>query len=206
MYLETVQTVRRKVWQWLKDQILQDVPEVDGLCEYDCRKQQCTKEEWATCERRIHRAAGELWPESSAASRGEETRSARTSQTAPQSPEAEWARYRATPLSRCTTSNQASVSADDTIDAALHNEVKCRAYELYQREREDIDGHDLRDKLGAELHRVAYAVSQIQKHSNDKRDDSRAVRAARVYLRALSSFISNREPGSRNQSSEPRMK
>jgi hypothetical protein len=33
MYLETVQTVRRKVWQWLKDQIAQEVPELDGLCD-----------------------------------------------------------------------------------------------------------------------------------------------------------------------------
>ncbi len=69
MYLETIQTLRRKSWQWLKDQIAQDVPDADGLCEYDCRKEQCAEEEWATCERRIHKAAGELWPESSPAPR-----------------------------------------------------------------------------------------------------------------------------------------
>jgi hypothetical protein len=45
MYLETLQTLHGKFWQWLKDQIAQDVPEEDGLCEYDCRKQQCTEEE-----------------------------------------------------------------------------------------------------------------------------------------------------------------
>jgi len=67
MYLEAIQTVHRKMWQWLKDQIAQEVPEADALCEYDCRKEQCTEEEWATCERRIHKAAGELWPESSPA-------------------------------------------------------------------------------------------------------------------------------------------
>ena len=33
-----------------------------GLCEYDCRRQQCTDEEWESCERRIQKAAGELWP------------------------------------------------------------------------------------------------------------------------------------------------
>jgi hypothetical protein len=69
MYLETIQTLYRKFLQWLKGQIAQDVPEADGLCEYDCRKLQCTEEEWATCERRIHKAAGELWPESSRATK-----------------------------------------------------------------------------------------------------------------------------------------
>jgi hypothetical protein len=64
MYLETVQTPQRKFRQLLKNQIAQDVPEADGLCEYDCRRQQCTEEEWATSERRIHKAAGELSPES----------------------------------------------------------------------------------------------------------------------------------------------
>lgn len=205
MYLETVKTVRRKVWRWLKDQIAQDVPEANGLCEYDCPKWQCTEEEWAICERRIHNEAGELSRESSSASRGEATAHARTSQTVPQSP-AEWASDSAIPLPRSTTSNYASISADDTIDAALHNEVKCRAYELYQRQREDTDGHDLKDKLRSELLHVAYAVSQIQRHSNDKVEESRAVRAARVYLRALSSFISNREHGLSNQSSEPRIR
>ena len=32
MYLETIRRLRRKPWQWLKDQIWQDVPEADGLC------------------------------------------------------------------------------------------------------------------------------------------------------------------------------
>lgn len=63
MRLGTIQTLHKKFWQWMKNQIAQDVPASDGLCEYDCNKQQCTEEEWATCERRIGRAAGELWPE-----------------------------------------------------------------------------------------------------------------------------------------------
>jgi len=62
MRLGTMQTVHQKLWQWLKNQIAQDVPASYGLCEYDCRKQQCGEEEWANCQRRIHRAAGELWP------------------------------------------------------------------------------------------------------------------------------------------------
>jgi hypothetical protein len=75
MRLGTIQTLHKKFWQWMKNQIARDVPASDGLCEYDCRKQQCTEEEWATCERRIGRAAGELWPETKPAS------------TPPQSPE-----------------------------------------------------------------------------------------------------------------------
>jgi hypothetical protein len=67
MHLETIPTRHRKFWQWLKDQIVQEVGEADGLCEFDCRKPQCTEEEWATCERRIQNAAGELWPDSGAA-------------------------------------------------------------------------------------------------------------------------------------------
>jgi len=83
MYLETIQTLHRKIGQWLKDQIARDVPEADALCEYDCRKQQCTEEEWATCERRIHKAAGELWPESGPVPRSETKPEAKPSQTAP---------------------------------------------------------------------------------------------------------------------------
>jgi len=75
MRLGTIQTLHKKFWQWMKNQIAQDVPASDGLCEYDCRKPQCTEEEWATCERRIRRAAGELWPETKPAP------------TPPQSPE-----------------------------------------------------------------------------------------------------------------------
>lgn len=47
MYLEAIQTLHRTMWQWLKDQIAQKVPEAVALSEYDCRKQQCTGEEWA---------------------------------------------------------------------------------------------------------------------------------------------------------------
>ena len=78
-----------------------------------------------------------------------------------------------------------SAGADDTIDLTLHREIKCRAYELYERRHDPADGHD----LGDELRRVAYAVSQIQKNSNGESGDTRAVRAARVYLSALSYFI-----------------
>ena len=56
-----------RLWQWVKDQIIGEVPEGSALCEYDCRKIQCTAAEWATCDRRLDRAAGELMPARSAA-------------------------------------------------------------------------------------------------------------------------------------------
>lgn len=79
----------------------------------------------------------------------------------------------------------ASTGADDSIDVELHYEIKCRAYELYEGRHDAVDSHDLK----AELRRVAYAVSQIQKNSNGESGDTRAIRAARVYLSALSYFI-----------------
>jgi hypothetical protein len=89
--------------------------------------------------------------------------------------------------------NHSSIDADDIIDLAFHHEIKFRAYELYQRRSYNGDGHDLRQELGAELPRVAYAAAQLQKCSNGDAVDTRAVRAARVYLRALISFINERD-------------
>ena len=48
---------------WVGELIVQDVPEDSALCEFDCQKGQCTVSEWQHCERRLSRAAGELWPE-----------------------------------------------------------------------------------------------------------------------------------------------
>ena len=89
--------------------------------------------------------------------------------------------------------NHFSIDADDIIDVALHHEIKFRAYELYERRHDTADGHDLKDMLQAELSRVAYAAAQLQKHSKGEVGDTRAVRAARIYLRALSSFIGERD-------------
>jgi len=86
MYLEKVRKVHQKLWQWLKDQMVQDVPEGDALCEFDCRKGQCDEGEWASCERRIQKAGGELWPGSSPERRAETSQSAEPVDV-PQSPE-----------------------------------------------------------------------------------------------------------------------
>jgi hypothetical protein len=45
--------VVRKAKRWLKEQIVQDVPEDIALCEFDCRKGQCRVGEWESCERRL---------------------------------------------------------------------------------------------------------------------------------------------------------
>jgi len=59
--LQRVQAIRR-LSQWVLNHIVQEVPEDSALCEFDCRKGQCTVSEWATCERRLCHAQGELMP------------------------------------------------------------------------------------------------------------------------------------------------
>lgn len=55
--------VFRGSWQWLKNQLAGDVPDDIALCEFDCPREQCTEGEWATCERRRHKGAGDLFPQ-----------------------------------------------------------------------------------------------------------------------------------------------
>jgi hypothetical protein len=52
----------KRLGQFIKQQIVVDVPEDLATCEFDSRKVQCTRAEWETCERRIRNAAGELFP------------------------------------------------------------------------------------------------------------------------------------------------
>jgi hypothetical protein len=47
-----------RVWRWIKGQVVQDVTQDEALCEFDCRKLRCTRDEWETCDRRIRRGAG----------------------------------------------------------------------------------------------------------------------------------------------------
>jgi len=55
---EKVSTVQR-AWNWLARKLIQDVPEEIALCEFECRKSQCTHSEWLSCERRPKNAAQE---------------------------------------------------------------------------------------------------------------------------------------------------
>jgi len=52
----------RPIWQRFRKQWVEEVPEDIAICEFDCRKGQCLYDEWATCERRISKAGGELMP------------------------------------------------------------------------------------------------------------------------------------------------
>lgn len=86
------------------------------------------------------------------------------------------------------TPERSVASSDDLNNAALHDEIKLRAYELYARRFDDMRHQNLKNELRFELPRVVYAASHIQM-SNGGFGDDRIVRAARVYLRALSSYI-----------------
>jgi hypothetical protein len=88
-----------------------------------------------------------------------------------------------------TPIRDAAINTDDIIDIALHDEIKWRAYELYERQVDNTEHRDPKTELRSELLRVVYAAAQIQKHSDGEKTDCKAVRAARVYLRALASFI-----------------
>jgi len=88
-----------------------------------------------------------------------------------------------------TSRQDCVIDDDDIVDVVLHDEIKYRAYELYALQVSDAEDYARKDELQSELLWVAYAVAKLQQHSNGERRDGRAVRAAQVYLRALSSFI-----------------
>jgi len=52
-----------RLWQWIKNQVIQPAPDDITICEFDCRKQQCALGEWQSCDRRLTKAAGELMPQ-----------------------------------------------------------------------------------------------------------------------------------------------
>lgn len=43
----------RRIGRLVADQLIQDVPEAIAVCEFDCRKPDCSAEQWASCERRM---------------------------------------------------------------------------------------------------------------------------------------------------------
>jgi hypothetical protein len=48
------------MWHSFTNQTIPEIPGDVALCVYDCERQDCTQEEWLTCERRSVRAADEL--------------------------------------------------------------------------------------------------------------------------------------------------
>ncbi len=51
-----------RLWQKIRGEIVQTVPEEIALCEFDCRETSCSAERWRKCQRRISKAEGELKP------------------------------------------------------------------------------------------------------------------------------------------------
>jgi hypothetical protein len=92
-----------------------------------------------------------------------------------------------------------SIGADHSTDVALHDDIKRRAYELYE-QRGPVNGHHLDGGLQAELPRALYAVVELKKYANGEVGDIKSVRAARVYLRALSACIGERRDVSKQSS------
>jgi len=43
----------QRLWQRLKDRLVQEVPDEVGACEYGCRKPDCRNGDWDSCQRRI---------------------------------------------------------------------------------------------------------------------------------------------------------
>ena len=77
------------------------------------------------------------------------------------------------------------------VELTLHNEIKFRAYELYEMQR-GTNGKLFDDSLNSELSRVVYAAAELAKYKNGEVGDTMRVRAARVYLGALSSLLGTR--------------
>jgi hypothetical protein len=61
-HLSRKRTLLAGLLRWITDGLVADVPSGDAMCEFDCRKTQCTRGEWATCSRRLAQASGELSP------------------------------------------------------------------------------------------------------------------------------------------------
>jgi hypothetical protein len=68
----TAPGVWNSCFRWFSGHLLGEGHDDIALGAFDCKRTPGPEEEWATCERRINRAAGELMPEPSSPS-GETT-------------------------------------------------------------------------------------------------------------------------------------
>jgi hypothetical protein len=46
-----------RLWQRFKNKVIQDAPEDVQLCEFNCKKLQCTMGDWEHCEKRLRSIA-----------------------------------------------------------------------------------------------------------------------------------------------------
>jgi hypothetical protein len=74
----------------------------------------------------------------------------------------------------------------------MHEELKWRAYHFFEQKQTETSGTTLNDELKDELPRIAYALSLVQECGDADMSNDRAYRAARIYLRALGSFVAVR--------------
>lgn len=51
-----------RLMQRVTEKLIADVPSTHAVCEFDCRKVQCSHTDWTCCARRLAHADGELWP------------------------------------------------------------------------------------------------------------------------------------------------
>lgn len=52
----------RRLWCFLKEKIVQDVPAEYAACEFDCRVGECQMDQWETCENRLRGAGRKFTP------------------------------------------------------------------------------------------------------------------------------------------------
>jgi hypothetical protein len=71
----------------------------------------------------------------------------------------------------------AAIDTESIVDPALHHEIKCRAYDLYKRHGNTVDGRDSHDELPSELPRVAYAAAQLQMYLEGEVGDTQSRRS-----------------------------
>jgi len=50
----------RRILDWLAGPTIDEIPEDDAPCVFDCRKPECREADWDNCLRRLQRAEGEL--------------------------------------------------------------------------------------------------------------------------------------------------
>jgi hypothetical protein len=82
---------------------------------------------------------------------------------------------------------------DYTQGELMHEEIKMRAYRLLEKKYLWASGDNLDDELNGELPHIAYAISVVQGRGEKNIGDDRSYRAARIYLRALTSFVAWRK-------------
>lgn len=72
----------------------------------------------------------------------------------------------------------------------MHEEIKRRAYYFWEHKGAGTSSPNLDEELKGEWPRIVYALSTAQECSGAvDASAERACRAARIYLRALSSFV-----------------